>query len=143
MEVEVITSSSGADEIIYGAGTTHLVVDEADENVLEEVSRDLVLEAAEDDTLFEGRGAVSILSTGLRFISPVNEDDMTYAKRVDFQGDSVIYRGEAKVGADDASPVWRIRKITVSEDGDVTEQWAGGSANFVHAWLDRTALTYV
>lgn len=64
-----------------------------------------------------------------------------YAKRVDFEGDT-IYRGEAAVGALESALVWRIRRIELAVDGDVTEMWANGTADFTHAWADRLALEY-
>ena len=74
----------------------------------------------------------------------VVEDDVMYAKRVDFVTDNLIYRGEAPVGSAESAPVWRVRRITFGAlDGDVTEQWAGGDASFDKIWADRLSLTYV
>ena len=70
------------------------------------------------------------------------EEEAVYAKRVDMQSDTLLYRGEAAVGTLDATPAWRIRRITIALDGDVTEQWADGSAEFNKAWLDRETITY-
>ena len=68
---------------------------------------------------------------------------MPYATRVDFVGDSIIYRGEAEPGAAENAPAWRVARITLgAADGDVTTEWAGGSAAFVHAWAQRAALAY-
>lgn len=71
------------------------------------------------------------------------EDEAVFAKRVDFADDTTIYRGEAAVGTTDAQPLWRIRRITLAADNDVTEEWAGGSADFNKAWADRAGLTYL
>ena len=71
-----------------------------------------------------------------------NEDDAVFAKRVDFADDTTIYRGEAAVGTTDAQPLWRIRRITLAGDGDVTEEWASGSAAFDKSWNDRATLGY-
>ena len=70
-------------------------------------------------------------------------DDDVYAKRVDFVGDTVIDRGEAAVGATTSSGVWRVRRITLASDGDVTEEWAGGSAEFNQVWDNRASLMYL
>ena len=70
------------------------------------------------------------------------EEEAVYAKRVDMQDDTLLYRGEAAVGTLDATPAWRIRRITIAVDGDVTEQWADGSAEFNKSWLDRETITY-
>jgi len=67
---------------------------------------------------------------------------MAYAKRVDFVGDTLIYRGEAPPGTADSVPAWRIRRITIGgDDGDVTEQWAAAAA-FTQVWADRLSLDY-
>lgn len=72
-----------------------------------------------------------------------SEDDAVYAKRVDFITDNLLYRGEAAVGTTDTAPLWRIRRTTFGAvDGDVTEEWAGGTALFDKAWSDRLSLTY-
>jgi hypothetical protein len=73
---------------------------------------------------------------------PAAGETMPYAKRTDFVGDDVIYKGEAEPGSDELDPVWRISKITFVGE-DATEQWAGGTANFVHVWTNRTSLTYI
>jgi hypothetical protein len=68
---------------------------------------------------------------------------MAYSMRVDFVGDTIIYKGEAVPGASSADPVWRISKITLGTDGDVTTQWASGSASFNQIWDNHLGLTYV
>lgn len=64
------------------------------------------------------------------------------SRRVDFVGESLLYRGEAAPGADESAPVWRIKRITFGTDGDVTETWADGAADFEHAWTQRAVLAY-
>lgn len=71
-----------------------------------------------------------------------SEEDILYSKRVDMVSDSVIYRGEAAVGSSESAAVWRVRKITFAPDGDVTETWANGTADFVHAWTGHLTFTY-
>jgi hypothetical protein len=70
------------------------------------------------------------------------EEEMVYSKRTDFVGEDVIYRGEAVVGSSEGSSTWRIRKIFLDVDGDVTETWAGGTAAFDKAWNLRTTYVY-
>jgi len=72
-----------------------------------------------------------------------SEDEIMYSKRVDFIDDSTLYRGEAVPGSNESEAVWRIRKITIAVDNDVTETWAGGNDNFDKAWADRAGLSYV
>ncbi len=68
--------------------------------------------------------------------------DIQLSRRVDFVGETLLYRGEAAPGADEAAPVWRIKRIQFAPDGDVTETWADGAAAYAHAWADRATLTY-
>lgn len=73
----------------------------------------------------------------------ISEDDMPYARRTDFVGDTIIYIGEAAVGSADASAVWRIRRLTLTlPDSDVTEEWADGNSQFDNVWNNRAGLTY-
>lgn len=72
----------------------------------------------------------------------ISEEDMVYAKQVDFVSDSVLYKGEAAVGSLTSAPLWRIRKLILASDNDVSETWASGNANFDKVWDDRLSLTY-
>lgn len=70
------------------------------------------------------------------------EDDMRYAKRIDFFSDTVIYKAEAMPGTADSSPNWRIHKITIAGDNDIVETFADGNSNFDNIWNDRLTLSY-
>lgn len=71
-----------------------------------------------------------------------SEDEMPLAVVVDTEGD-IIYKGEAVVGSSTASAVWRIRRITISDNGgDLVVQWANGSSSFNQVWDNRASLTY-
>jgi len=72
----------------------------------------------------------------------VSEDEMMYAKRVDMVSDNLLYRGEAVVGSPTSAAAWRVRRITIGVDGDVTEEWAGGNASFDKTWDGRLGYTY-
>jgi len=72
----------------------------------------------------------------------IPEDEMTYAKRVDFVGSTLLYRAEAAVGSAEGDAVWRVRRITFAGDGDVTEEWADGDALFNQTWDGRAGYTY-
>lgn len=72
----------------------------------------------------------------------INEEDMVYAKQTDFVTDNLIYKGEAVVGSLLSAPLWRIRRLVISLDGDVAETWASGNANFNKIWDDRLSLVY-
>lgn len=75
-------------------------------------------------------------------VGGVSEEEVPYSKRVDFVSDSVTYKGEAAVGSLETDPVWRIRKVIIGTDGDVTEIWANGTASFSHEWADRLLYVY-
>ena len=72
----------------------------------------------------------------------VSMGDSALSRRVDFVGESLIYRGEAAPGAAEDAPVWRIKRIAFGSDGDVTETWAAGNADYAHAWADRATLEF-
>lgn len=73
---------------------------------------------------------------------PAAGEEMPYAERTDFVGEDVIYRGYAVPGVLDSEPLWRIKRMDVAIDGDVTTTWAGGSSDFIHAWDSRASYTY-
>ena len=72
----------------------------------------------------------------------IAEEDVVYSKRIDFINDDLLYKGEAPVGSTESNALWRIRQITVGADGDVTEVWAGGTAEFDKAWSQRLSYSY-
>lgn len=72
----------------------------------------------------------------------MGEEDMVYSKRIDFVTEDELYRGEAEVGSSENVAVWRIRKVVLAGDGDVTETWAGGNAVFNKQWNLRTTYIY-
>lgn len=73
---------------------------------------------------------------------PDLEAEMAYARRTDFVGDTIVYKGDAIPGTLDNSAAWRIRKLTINDEGDVTEEWANGNANYVNKWSDRATYQY-
>jgi len=72
-----------------------------------------------------------------------SDEEMPYAKRVDFISDNELYKGEAVVGTLDSAPLWRIHKIIIGVDNDVTETWASGSSTYDKVWSDRLTYTYL
>lgn len=70
------------------------------------------------------------------------DEEMPFSKRVDFITDNELYKGEAAVGSAESAPLWRIRKLTIGLDSDVTEVWADGNANYDNVWSDRLTYTY-
>lgn len=73
---------------------------------------------------------------------PDLEAEMAYAKQTDFITDSLIYRGDAAPGTALSAAGWRVRRLIVGSDGDVSETWANGTANFDNIWNDRLTLSY-
>lgn len=71
---------------------------------------------------------------------PVVTIQQSYAKRVDFINDNLLYKGEALILSSPASAVWRIKRITITNEGDVTEEFA--SSTFDQIWNDRLTLGY-
>lgn len=71
------------------------------------------------------------------------DEEVPYAKRIDFITDNEMYKGEAAVGSSETDPVWRIHKVTLATDSDVTETWASGSSAYDKRWSDRLTYTYL
>jgi len=69
-------------------------------------------------------------------------EELPYAERTDFVGDDLIYRGYAEPGVAESASTWRIKRLDIGVDGDVTTTWAGGTADFVNAWDDRASYIY-
>lgn len=65
------------------------------------------------------------------------------ARRTDFVGEILMYRGEAAPGTAETAAAWRIKRVMFSPDGDITETFASGNADFINAWSDRATLEYI
>ena len=76
------------------------------------------------------------------YVEGTPEEDMVYAKRVDFITESLFYRGEAEAGTATSAAGWRIRRVTIGDDNDVTEEWADGTAGFTKTWDNRASYAY-
>lgn len=76
-------------------------------------------------------------------ISPTSDEEMPYAKRIDFITDNELYKAEAAVGSSESSPVWRIHKVTIAGDNDVSETWANGTSAYDKVWTDRLSYMYL
>lgn len=146
MEYEIVTLADGTfEEVIVNLSEVNIIEAVGETMVLEEVlGPDYIVEQGTPGgvDVLEVTTPIDLISAGLKFVTTPNEEDMVYAKRTDFVSDSLMYRAEAAVGTLDSAPAWRIRKITIAEDGDVSEKWAGGSAAFTNVWNDRASLGY-
>lgn len=72
----------------------------------------------------------------------ITDEEMPYSKRIDFISENEFYKAEAAVGSTENSPVWRIHKVIIATDGDVTELWANGTSAYDKKWSDRLMYTY-
>lgn len=134
-----VVSVLSTDEVI----NTVRIVDS--EPVLITTETGTVVTLSSESTVVIEASSNNILVTGL--VGPAgtpgtSEDDIMYSKRVDFVTDNELYRGEAAVGSSETAAVWRVRKLVIGNDGDVTETWASGNANFDKVWADRGSLSY-
>jgi hypothetical protein len=85
-----------------------------------------------------GVGVTNIVSSAL-----TSGDDMPYSTRIDFITDDEFYRGESTPGTVNSAAYWRIKKVQINPlDGDMTETWASGNADFNKVWNDRLTYTY-
>lgn len=115
-----------------GAEQINIVVVEDALNVAEELSAVIV----SDDPLTVQPQLGEVL------IQVVEDSEMPYAKRTDFASETIIYKGEAVVGTLEAAASWRVRRLTIATDSDVTEEWAAGNASFNKIWDNRASLVY-
>lgn len=102
----------------------------------------LVPNSSSGNILVEVASSPTIIVTGL--VGPIgrSEESMAYTKLVDFVSDSELYKGEAVPGALKSQAIWRIRKINIALDGDITEVWADGTDTFAKVWDDRASYSY-
>lgn len=54
----------------------------------------------------------------------------------------IIYRGKALPGTAENVAAWRIERITIAADGDVTTVFADGDDLFDNIWNNRASLSY-
>lgn len=91
---------------------------------------------ADDGTIYE--------KTGVTTWTIIGGPSMALAVQLDDTGGTpnVLYKGEAVPGSSLAAAVWRVQKITVAVDGDVSIQWADGNDSFDNIWNNRASLIY-
>lgn len=141
---DIVVSTSQESVIAISATTNTISITEVEPVVVSTDAGSIITVGTESSVLIE-RPISTLLVTGIigpRGPDGISEEDMVYSKRVDFVTDNELYKGEAAVGAPETSPVWRIRKVVIGNDGDVTETWASGNALFDKAWSGRSGFTY-
>lgn len=119
------------------------LIGESVEIITETVRGAEAIEHMEAEVIIDQLTQVEIITVGIQGPPGAGGDDTPLAKRTDFISDALLYRGEAVIGAQDAQPLWRIRRISIVDGAQMTEEWAGGSADFNKAWADRAGLTYL
>lgn len=76
------------------------------------------------------------------FETIVPEGAVPYMTAIDTEG-TIVYKGEAAPGSQASASVWRIRRISFTDNGqDLIIEWADGSSAFNQIWDDRLSLTY-
>ena len=124
-----------------------LVVEGGEVFILEETVVDGTVLVMDDDELQRRtesiQGPVGAKGADGSGGSGGGEQDVPYAERVNFVGEDVIYKGYAQVGASESASVWRIKRLTIGADGDVSTHWAAGSAAFDKVWANHLALEYI
>lgn len=134
-----------------GEPTSLVAVDDSETLVLIETSSEILvtpipemlLETVELPSVLEDAApleVIEVVTAGPQ--GPPGEEEVPYSKRVDFVGDTIIYRGEAEPGTPESAAAWRVRRLTLGPGDDVTEEWAGGSAAFDKAWTGRAGFAY-
>lgn len=143
--MENVVVNNTTDSVLSVSYSTNTVNTTSVESVVVENDAGTVVTVGTDSAVLIEVEQPTVLVTGL--VGPAGptgtpEDETMFAKRVDFVTDNEMYRGEAVVGSSESNAVWRIRKIIIAADSDVTETWAGGTANFDKIWADRASLIY-
>lgn len=115
--------------------TDNIVIGSTSNSVTNQEIYNVVVEIPSTTTIVAGQ-AGPVGPTGL------SEDSVAYARQTDFITENLIYKGEAEAGTLFSQPLWRIRKIVISDDGDVSETWADGNSNFDNIWDNRVSLIY-
>lgn len=141
---DVVVSNNTGNILANTDTTTNITTVQADSLVISDQHNSIITLGTIDSVLVENTSASIILAGALgpQGVAGISEDDVMYSKRIDFTTDSTLYRGEAVVGSSENSNTWRIRYIVIGNDGDVSETWASGNANFDKVWADRALLSY-
>lgn len=70
--------------------------------------------------------------------------DVSALRLDDTVNGTVLYIGEARVGALTSDAIWRIQRITFTTPGqdDMDLEWADGNNAYNKVWDDRLGLSY-
>lgn len=67
---------------------------------------------------------------------------VVFAKRYEQVDNTLAYLGDAAIGSNEGSSVWRIQKLDFTAEGNVTITFADGNDNFDNIWSNRASLSY-
>lgn len=142
MTIAIVESTGN---VLTTEESTEFVVQFGSDILTTNVDNTLVITHSDSSTVLVERESGSVVLAGFQGpqgVPGVNEDDIVYSKRIDFINEDTLYKAEAPVGSSETTSVWRIRKVVISADGDVSETWASGTASFDKQWSLRTTYTY-
>jgi len=131
--------------LLVTAEAREFILNPKTETVTTQVDNSSIITLQEVSTVLVEKDSSTIILAGQpgpQGPTGLSEDELMFSKRVDFVDDNNIYRGEAAVGSTESAAVWRIRRIVLAQDGDVTETWAGGNADFNKQWSLRATYNY-
>ncbi len=80
-------------------------------------------------------------SSGPSGVPGLESDDVPYDLETDTSVLNTTYVGQALPGSATSAAVWRIKRITETNDG-ASIDWADGDGGFNQVWDDRLTLTY-
>jgi hypothetical protein len=143
MSIAVLSS---IDSVLIDSTSTETVTTAIKENLVVSNETSAIITVQEQSTILVETIAPTVVVHGT--MGPpgkdgISEEDMVYAKRIDFLEENTIYRGEAPVGTSEDAAGWRLRLINIAEDGDISEKWASGNASFDKVWVNRVLYTYL
>jgi hypothetical protein len=103
-----------------------------------------VLNITESPAVVLNHTTTSVVTVNIPALQgPPGEPVPEYTKRFDEVSDVLYYKGEALPGTLESAPLWRIRRIDVTDGGnDITERFATGVSEFIHVWNNRASLIY-
>lgn len=72
---------------------------------------------------------------------PTGDEEVPYAKEVEFIDDDHVYIGEAEPGTLESDSLWRIKYSVLTDTGST--RWANGTSTFDKVWTNRASYTYL
>lgn len=73
---------------------------------------------------------------------PPGDEQLSYAKQIDWVDDSHVYIGEADAGTATSAASWRIKYTVFQTDDDASVTWADGDDLFDNIWDNRATYSY-